>query len=136
MEELLLAMMNQGFIVYVHKDIATLKKVSTPNNPILVRFDNGLPEIDCENVAAAIELAKKKMDWKCESKKSQFSWDMELTFKHRGFQQPRFASLGQINNLDQDAAIETAKQSAEVYLQKFKKNEIESWDVRVRPAKK
>jgi len=136
MEELLLAMMNKGLLLYVWDDKFVLEKIMVPADQRYEIFD-GQGHIKFDTREAAIAKAKEVLGWKDEPEAPLLgTWDMEVTFKHRGFQRLRFTPLGQSVNTDYQTAVATAKKSAEVYLQQtFTEDEIEKWDVRVRPAK-
>lgn len=63
-------------------------------------------------------------------------WDIELMYKHRGERKPRFLNLGQSFEPEREEALDEGRDKAEEWLgQQFKGNEIESWEVKVRPAK-
>jgi hypothetical protein len=84
------------------------------------------------------ELNHNKSDEKSiESKKATLPiWDMELMYKHRGSKQPRFESLGKCSDVEYTVAVKNAKTIAEKFFaETFKEDEIERWEVRVRPSK-
>jgi hypothetical protein len=61
-------------------------------------------------------------------------WAGQLMYKHRGFSLPRFEDLGNFTHEQKDEAFKQAKNIANEWItQNFKENEIEHWDVRVRP---
>ncbi len=65
------------------------------------------------------------------------TWTMEVQYKHRGFQRPRFFDLGTIDSPTHADALARARVEAQRHLEKlFTEEEIENWEVRVRPAKK
>lgn len=63
-------------------------------------------------------------------------WEIELRYKHRGERIHRFTSLGQSNHTNRLLAVEKGKIEAQKWLEaSFKPDEIESWEVKARPAK-
>jgi hypothetical protein len=136
MQDLLLEMMNQGFIVYTEGDEFTLQKVNTPASPTNYEFDNGTPYKRFPSLAEALTEAQEIVGISKKSQSDCFLWEPELMYKHRGERLPRIMPLGLIGNAAKDIAIEIAKDSAKLWIDsKFKPDEIESWEVRVRPAK-
>ena len=62
------------------------------------------------------------------------SWSGQLMYKHRGFSIARFEDLGNLPAESKEYALELAKDRAKVFIDdNFKENEIEFWDVKVRP---
>lgn len=136
MQDLLLEMMNHGFIVYAEGDQFVLQKVNTPASPANYEFDNGKPYKKFPLLAEALTEAQELLGLAKKPQTDDITWEPELMYKHRGERLPRIIPLGNINTRNRHAAIDMAKDMARLWIdRKFKPDEIESWEVRVRPAK-
>lgn len=137
MEELLLAMMNRGYYVYI-----------SPSQRFCVRKEpmcNDPGEIFCADFGSleeALAWVKKEIGFESDQEKqakckalANVLWDLQLMYKHRAFKQPRFESLGQVSNCDHQAAVESGRKLAALWIeQNFEERDVEHWEVKARPA--
>lgn len=67
--------------------------------------------------------------------REEILWAGELMYKHRGQTAPRFQDLGFVGSTTKADAIQKSKDiSGDFILENFLDNEIEWWEVRVRPT--
>ena len=139
MEELLFAMMNEGFVIYVDhvNNKIILQKFSTPASPMMLYFENDKTYFECQSREEALELAQKMMTWKSAPTPPppEPNWSASLMYKHRGERIPRFAEIGMIENKSYEEANQIASSMGSVWINTyFNETEIEKWEVKIRPV--
>jgi len=92
------------------------------------------------------ELQQIKIDTECvgvatkpnqnEQKSSKtVRWSGQLMYKHRGFSLPRFEDLSLYETESKEEAFQLANSCAREWMETtFKENEIEYWDVKIKPV--
>ena len=152
MEALPRELMNRGFLIHqyeTHPPMSSpmprpkfvLKKVRTPadDRPFdLGDGDDTLIEY-FGSFEEALDKAKEMIDWK--SKKTvtasaEDGWMLELMYRHKGLGS-KFVDLGEMGPSTYEIAVADAKLRATAHINEFlNEDDIEGWDVRIRPCHK
>jgi hypothetical protein len=138
MLELLKELMNYGYVVFYNDSNFRVMKIETAFDSSNT-LDDQRNFIDFSSYADAIAFCKERIGWvdpepavtAVNSNLDTF-WQMELMYRHRGLGL-QSAILGQLKKVSYERAKEIAKERADDYLGGFK-DEVESWEVRVRPC--
>ena len=130
MEDLLLKMMDQGYYVYLNREINKYKldKARTPNN--VEKWDDG-PYHD--TLEEALAVAKDLLGIKDDG----LTWDLEVMYEHRAFRRIQSKSLGQVANMTYEQAVEGGRRMWETLCSNYPKEELENIGkvmVQARPA--
>lgn len=157
MEKLLKEIMDRGFLIYRYeidpplsssmlRPKFVLKKIRTPadNRPLYLENGNDIFIEYFESFDEALDKAKKMIDWKGVDIESEVEikevveeprfWMMQLMYRHIGLG-PRFVDLGKSDVLFRDDAVTKARELAEAHIEEYlEKDQIDGWDIRVRPC--
>lgn len=149
MEALLKELMNRGFLIYRYEKNPpfssarpkfVLAKVSTPfDNSTTIPSENGTRPY-FTSFEEALDEAKKLIDWKDKEivKEAIVNleprlWTAQLMYRHALGRHHQ--DLGEIDNLSYVEAVEAAKKLAKAYITEYlEEDDIDGWDVRIRPC--
>jgi len=147
MEELYRTMMDHGFLIYaIHEKhqsgpIYMLEKHSTPtDHRKAISVEGTTPtahRVKFASFDGALERAKELIDWKeppgqAAVQTADSCWFMQLLYHHRSG--PKFIDLGEMGAVPYNVALEEAKTRAVRYIEEScEEEDVEGWDVKVRP---
>ena len=146
---LLKELMNRGYMIVENDDGAVVHKCTTPTDkdPYIDMMEDipegsfGVRSKDFPSYDEALAFCKERIGWiepdpalaTANHVGSETLWQMELMYRHRGLGL-QSAILGQLKHVPYDVAKGIAKERAEEYVQTFEKEDIEGWEIRVRPC--
>lgn len=132
-------LMNRGFLIYEHDAKFVLQKVATPTDTRTAIIDAVQPDAsrrEFDSYDQAMQEAKTLINWQDKRttviQQANSSWFMQLMYRHKSG--PKFADLGEMGAVPYSVAVEEAEKRATRYIEEScAEEDIEGWDVRVRP---
>lgn len=139
MIELFKTLMNRGFLIYEHDAKFVLHKISTPadtRTAIIDEVQSDTSRREFDTYDQAIQEAKTMINWQEKQpvvvQQAYSCWFMQLMYRHKTG--PKFIDLGEMGAVPYSVALAEAKTRAARYLEEScVEEDIEGWDVRVRP---
>ena len=142
MSDLYKTLMNRGFLIYEHDAKFVLHKIPTPTDTRSAIVDSVQPNassIKFDTYDQAVQEAKSLINWQEEKviavQQSNSCWFMELMYQHKSG--PKVVDLGEMGAVSYSVAILEAENRATRYIEEScAEEDIEGWEVRVRPRPK
>ena len=139
MIDLYKALMNRGFLIYEYDAKFVLQKVPTPADTRASIIDVVQPDTsrrEFDTYDQAIQEAKTLINWQenrdTAIQQANSCWFMQLMYRHKSG--PKFADLGEMGAVPYSVAVGEAEKRATRYIEEScAEEDIEGWDVRVRP---
>jgi hypothetical protein len=138
-EELYRTLMDKGFLIYGDGANFVLEKSVTPADTRTAITNEIVPcasRIVFESHGDALQKAKELINWKDKQSAAvqtgNTCWFMQLMCQHKSG--PKFVDLGEMGAVPYSVALDEAKERATRYIEEsYEEEDIEGWDVRVRP---
>lgn len=139
MTDLYKTLMNRGFLIYEHDAKFVLQKTPTPTDTRTAIVDAVQPDASrrkFDTYDQAMQEAKTLINWQeagsTATQQANSCWFMQLMYRHKSG--PKFVDLGEMGAVPYSVAVGEAEKRATRYIEEScVEEDIEGWDVRVRP---